>query len=225
MKRRPSTRCGEHTSAAADPGDPRWARATASRAFALITAVTVTASLVLSAGCASKKAEGDDGSRINIYRTTEADRDSQHAHAPSLWEFSDLVAESLISDLTHIDSIRRKPSRVVVEMGDLNNRTNTPTADFEAVQHRIRGKLHSSRLIRDHFMIVENATRIDREMERVAGENRGTALYDPEDTYLLMGSFYESGRPDTRRYYFEFNLVHLASREIIENWHYDLAQE
>ena len=158
---------------------------------------------------------------MDIYRTSDADRASRSAHAPSLWEFSDLVAEALISDLTQIDRIRRKSTRAVLEMGDLKNRTNTPTADFEAVQHRIRGKLLTSRLVRDHFMIVEEAARVDAQADGALG---GTDLYDPDDTFLLLGNFYESGRDDTRRYYFEFSLVHAASREIVDNWHYDLGQ-
>jgi len=175
--------------------------------------------------CASDDPKGDAGGRIDIYRTSDMDRTSNRAHAPSLWEFSDLVAEALVADLTQIDRIVRKPTRAVLEMGDLDNRTNTPTADFEAVQSRIRGKLLTSRLVRDHFMIVEDAARVDRQADRVVGEHQGTNLYDPEDTYLLMGNFYESGRGNTRRYYFEFSLVHLASREIVDNWHYDLAQD
>lgn len=192
----------------------RWATTATMLVICAVSATLVSA-------CRSGQVEGDAGGRMDIYRTTDADRASSMAHAPSLWEFSDIIAESLITDLTEIDRIRRKSTRAVLEMGDLNNRTDTPTADFEAVQHRIRGKLLTSRLIRDHFLVVESVSRIDGQAN---GAFQGSDLYDPEDTFLLLGNFYESGRDRTRRYYFEFSLVHVASREIVDNWHYDLAQ-
>ena len=164
---------------------------------------------------------------MDIYRSTAADVASPAVSAPELWAYSDQVAEALVRDLTNIDRIRSAPTRVALELGDLRNKTNTPTTDFEAIQHRIRGKLMRSKIIRDQFIVVEDPHRMDREKTRVSGEDAGatsTARYDPQVTYLLMGDFFESRRGPTRRYYFEFKLTNLASREIIFNENYDLAQ-
>ena len=48
--------------------------------------------------CVSDDPKGDAGGRIDIYRTSDMDRTSNRAHAPSLWEFSDLVAEALVAE-------------------------------------------------------------------------------------------------------------------------------
>ena len=52
----------------------------------------------------------------------------------------------------------------------------------------------------------------------------GTAQYDPKITYVLQGDFFESDRGERRQYYFEFKLTNLATREIVFNKHFDLAQ-
>ena len=175
--------------------------------------------------CRKPPPRGSTGGRMDVYRSTAADVVSHKASAPELWVYSDQVAESLARDLADIDHIHSAPTRATLELGDLHNRTRTPTSDFEAIQYRIRGKLMKSRIIRDHFMIVEDPNRMDREKFRVAGEgNTGTARYAPDITYLLIGDFFESRRGSTRRYYFEFKLTNLASREIVFHKDYDLAQ-
>ena len=68
---------------------------------------------------------------------------------------------------------------------------------------------------------------MDSEKQRLTGngdQTTGTARYKPEETYVLMGDFFESRRGSTRRYYFEFKLTHLASRELVFSESYDLAQ-
>ncbi len=183
--------------------------------------------LLSGAACQSPPPQGSTGGRIDPYRTTAADVASPAASGAELWAYSDQVAEALVRDLTKIDQILSSPTRVALELGDLRNMTNTPTTDFEAIQHRIRGKLMRSKIIRDHFIVVEDPHRMDREKIRVSGEDAGatsTARYDPQVTYLLMGDFFELDRDHTRRYYFEFKLTNLASREIVLDSSYDLAQ-
>ena len=180
------------------------------------------------AGCRSGPPRGTTGGRIDPYRTTAADRESSSASGAALWEYSDQVAEALARDLSDLDQIRAAPTRVVLELGDLRNRTNTPTGDFELIQHRIRTRLTKSRLIRDHFIIVDDPHRMDSEKRRLIGSDTGdtgTARYKPEDTYVLLGDFFESRRGSTRRYYFEFKLTQLASREMVWDSSYDLAQQ
>jgi len=189
----------------------------------LVAAAAACALLALPA-CRSRTPQGDTGGRIDPYRTTAADRASASASGPAMLEFSDQVAESLARDLASIDRIRSTPQRVALELGDLNNRSNTPTADFEMIQHRIRGRLLQSRLIRDHFIIPDDPQRMDREQQRLGGDG-ATARYSPDMTYVLLGDFFESRRQSTRRYYFEFKLTHLASRELVFSQSYDLAQQ
>jgi len=194
---------------------PRW----------LVAAVAALGAATSIAGCQSGPPQGSSGGRIDPYRSTAADRASSSASGPALLEFSDQVAMALARDLTSIDRIRSSPQRVALELGDLNNRTNTPTSDFEMIQHRIRGQLLKSKLIRDQFLILVDPQRMDREQQRLSGTEGPTARYSPEQTYVLMGDFFESRRGRTRRYYFEFKLTHLASREPVFNEFYDLAQQ
>ncbi len=191
------------------------------------TTLTLILLALLVAGCRSGPPRGTTGGRIDPHRTTDSDRASSSASGAALWEYSDQVAEALVRDLSGLDRIRNTPTRVALEIGDLHNRTNTPTGDFELIQHHIRGKLQKSRLIRDHFLILADPHRMDSEKRRLTtseDDNTGTARYKPDQTYVLMGDFFESRRGSTRRYYFEFTLTHLASRELVFSESYDLAQ-
>lgn len=177
-------------------------------------------------GCMNR---GDDGDRLDPYETTASDKESNRVSMPALLEFSDITAAKLSKDLASIDKVQQSPGRVVLEMGEINNRTGTPTNDYELIQRRLRSQLVNSPVIRDKFIIVENIYRGDRELARVTGEQPTTTgttqRYDKEDIYLLVGDFYQANRRDTRRYFFEFTLTHLASRETLLSKSYDLSQE
>ena len=168
---------------------------------------------------------GTTGGRIDPYRTTAADRGSHKALMPALLEFCDQTAESLAAQMVEIDRVGQTDGKLVLELGDLRNLTNTPTQDFELIQHRLRGQLLKSRLIKAHFNIVEGVARMDREQNRVtAGQGEGTQVYDADETLILIGDFFESDRDEVRRYFFQFKLVHLASRTIELDETFDLAQ-
>lgn len=190
---------------------------------------TVTACVVVSwfSGCQSLTSPdaGTTGGRMDPYRTTEADRGSHKANMPALLEYSDRVAEALVRQLADIEQIKNAPRPSVLELGNLRNLSRTPTQDFELIQHRIRGHLLASDFVPPRFKIVENASRMDRELRRVdAHGSDQTARYDADDIYLLTGDFFESARDNSRRYYFEFKLVHLASRSILMLEQFDWAQ-
>jgi len=177
-----------------------------------------------------RRETGDSGGRINPYATTSADRSSSAANAASLWEFSDQVADALAARIAQIPEVRDAPYKVVVELGDIENMTNTPRQDFELIQRRLRGRLLTSDTVTAKARFVEGARTMDREKERVqAGGGAGgmTDRYDERLTYVLRGSFYEStrGGGQVSRYYFEFNLVNLQSRDIVFNESFDLAQQ
>lgn len=183
-------------------------------------------------GCQS----GSTGGRIDPYSTTRGENRGGQVSMPALLEFSDETAEQLIYDLSSIPEIRDAPTQVVLELGDILNKTRSSTIDYELVQRKLRGKIQNSGLAREYFLIVENRQRMDREKARITGGgqpdllqegtgNTGTAIYDPNITYVLQGSFLESVRSGVSRYYFEFSLTNLGSRQRVFGKDYVLGQE
>ncbi|MBL0928370.1 MAG: hypothetical protein IBJ11_12095 [Phycisphaerales bacterium] len=199
-------------------------------------AAVVAAALGL-AGCEAPR--GDTGGRIDPSRTTAADERSPQANMPSLYEFGDRVAERLAADISSIPEIRDAPTRVVIELGGLNNKTRTSTQDFEQIQVRLRNRFANSDYIRNKAMVVDSTARMDQELDRIQGDTGGRDLlqenidrrgagrtdrYDPRQIFVLLGDFYESARGGTRRYYFEFRLTNLKTRSIVFSESYDLGQ-
>lgn len=181
-------------------------------------------------GCVANQSVGDSGGRINPYASTGADRASTDASMPALWEYSDQVAQALAKRINEIPEIANSPSKVIIELGSIENQTNTPRSDFELIQRRLRGRLLHSDYVTSRVRFVESVQSMDAERRRVLGEdpytNSGqTNRYDTNATYVLRGAFFESDRSSTRRYYFEFNLVNLQSRDIVFNESFDLAQQ
>ena len=195
----------------------------------VVVLVSLVAALAVSVGCESVP-RGESGGRINEREVTRSDEQSPKASMADLYEFCDEVAMSLAQELVDLPEVRDAPERVVLELGDIENRTRrTSTGDFEMIQRRLRSQLHGSKLIRGRFRIVEDPHRMDREKMRVSGWEPGdepakTDRYDPAGTYMLQGTFYEAVRDRVRRYYFEFSLVNLASREIVFQESYDSAR-
>lgn len=204
----------------------------------LATALISGATLALIPACettqyhhAPNRSVGDSGGRINPYSSTSADRASGAASAPALWEFSDQVAESLVRRIASIPEIAQSPQRVVVELGNLSNGTDTPTQDFELIQRRLRSKLLTSDVVTNRVRFVESIDDMDAEYRRIQATDSGgmnplTDRYDPSSIYVLRGDFLESSRRggETRRYFFEFRLTNLQSRTIVFNDSFDLAQ-
>lgn len=197
--------------------------------------LTATSVLTITAGCTRNQSVGTSGGRINPYASTRADEASTAASMPALWEYSDQVAEALARRIGDIPEISGSPTRVIVELGAIENQTNTPRSDFELIQRRLRGKLLSSDIVTANVKFVESVQAMDAEARRVRGGDTDplqrdygsgqTDRYDPRSTYVLRGGFFESDRGDTRRYYFEFNLVNLQDRSIVFNEPFDLAQQ
>ena len=195
---------------------------------------TTLGALLMLAGCQTHPSPGATGGRIDPYRSTPADVVSTGASMPALMEFCDQAAEAFAQDLAEVPEIRDAPSRVVLEVGSLRNQTRTPTSNFEQIQARLVGAIFDSRLIQRYCMVVESGDRMDAELKRINGpaddlsvdslESGRTARYDPNIIYVLQGDFFESGRDNVRRYYFEFKLVNLASRARVLQETYDLGQ-
>lgn len=200
--------------------------------------VTAAAGLLAAAalsGCTHNRDVGDSGGRINPYASTRADEASTAASMPAMLEYSDQVAQALVRRLSDIPEIESAPARVIVELGAIENQTNTPRSDFEMIQRRLRSRLINSDIAAANMKFVESVAAMDAEQRRVMGgetdplqrdyDGGRTDRYDPSHTYVLRGAFFESGRGDTRRYFFEFNLVNLQTRSIVFNEPFDLAQQ
>ncbi len=198
--------------------------------------VMLLATLVAGVGCTSAP-RGDTGGRFNPYESTSSDRTAKdQVSMQALLEFSDETAQKLVYELSAIPEIRDAPTQVVLELGDIQNKTrNTSTIDFELVQRRLRSKIQNSSLARENFLIVESAHRMDREKNRVTGpgvedllqEGAGstaTARYSPDITYVLQGDFLQSYRAGASRYYFELKLTNIGSRQIVFSNSYVLGQ-
>lgn len=204
-----------------------------------ITTTCTAAGLLLAVatltGCTRNESVGQSGGRINPYASTRADEASTAASMPSMLEYSDQVAEALVRRLGNIPEISQAPTRAVVELGAIENKTDTPRSDFELIQRRIRSKLINSDIASSNMKFVESVQAMDAEARRVRGGETDplqrdysggeTDRYDLRNTYVLRGGFFESQRGDTRRYYFEFNLVNAQDRGIVFNEPFDLAQQ
>ena len=146
------------------------------------------------------------------------------ASMPALYEFCDQTAEALVMKITAHPKIKEHKTRVLLELGHISNKTATPTTDFEMMQKRLRNRMVNSDLFTQNFKILDRPGVIDLEKRRLGGDGL-SARYAAEDTYVLLGDFMEARRTGTRRFSFEFKLVHVASREIIFTEWYDLSQE
>lgn len=179
----------------------------------------ILAGLLITAGCESK------GGRIDSYEVTDAGLASGKAYIPALLEFGDKTGQQLAQEIAAIPQAQESSERLILELGSIDNRTQTSTNDFELIQRRLRSQLMKSDVVRREFMIVEGRQRMDAELRRVAGPEFGTAeRYDPAKTYVLQGDFLEAQRGDRSQYFFNFKLTNLATRELVFDSDYDLAQ-
>ncbi len=202
-----------------------------------VTRGTLIGVVVVALGaCQSGPPRGSTGGRIDPYRTTPSDRASAKASIPALLEFTDKTAEKLARDITDKPFVKNAKTRLVLELGSISNKTNTPTTDFELIQKRLRSKLLNSTLLTDNFKIVADPQRMDRERQRLQGggsqdllqektqPTKRTNRYPADKTYVLQGDFLQARRGQRSQFYFEFKLVNLKSREITFSSSYDLGQ-
>ena len=138
-----------------------------------MTTTTLTMTALLAAGtltgCAQNRSVGQSGGRINPYASTRGDEVSTAASMPAMLEYSDQVAEALIRRLGSIPKIAQSPTRVIVELGAIENQTDTPRSDFELIQRRLRSKLINSDIAAANMKFVESVQAMDAEARRVRG--------------------------------------------------------
>lgn len=177
--------------------------------------LTLAGALLAAVSACAGPPRGDSGGRLDPGETTAADVMSDQANVPDLFAFGDQVGEALAYQISGIPEIRSSSSRVILELGTLENQTRTPLSDFEMIQKRLHRAVQRSPHLRDRVMVVESRDRMQYEMAKVTGGNGGVAQYDPNQTYVLQGDFYEAVRGNARRYWFNFQLTNLASRAIV----------
>lgn len=193
---------------------------------------TAAATIAIGLGCTPS---GDDGGRIDSHTTTRSDKASTSANIASMLEFCDTTAQAIVKQIADIPEFSDAKYRLVIEMGSLQNKTRTPTADFEMIQSRLRSRLINSKVAKANFRFVESRKRANAEIDRVEGGSTpdllqdgtggGTsARYDPKLTYVMTGDFFEAIRGDRRQYSFEIKLTNLASRDIVFSEQFDLGQ-
>ncbi len=173
--------------------------------------------------------------RVDPYETTRGEIESGLIQPTALMEFSDQVAMQVPQWLAEVPSIRqanRAGERVIVFIGDFDNKTNAvPTADFEVIAQRARSALLNSSSVRDKVAFREKRARMTGlgQRENVpTGQEAATGTIDPTLTYFLSGDFYRISRPsqkgDTNQYYMQFQLVHALNNEIVGSTSVDVKQ-
>jgi len=190
------------------------------------------------AACALTGCEtGDRGGRIDPYSTTSADLNSSGAPVAVLLEFCDKSAMRMAQEISDIPDIKNSPTRVVLELAPISNKTTSSTTDFEQVRARLRSQMINSKVITNNMKIVEQLGRMDAEFagtQRPAAPNllqepgagggpAAPATYDPKIVYMLQGDFFETNRGGRRQYLLEFKLTNLGSREIVWSHSFDSA--
>lgn len=202
----------------------------APRQSRLLASLLVPIALI-AAGCNNGQTtapppRGDPGGRIDPYRSTDIDAGSARASTVDLLEFSDRVAESIAGRIASIPEIAASSERVVIEMGAIENHTQTPSSDFAIMRRRVFAGLVNSSVVRPFADILEAPEITDRQRDRFAASPGDTDRYDTNATYLLQGYFGELSRGSglQSNYYYEMTLTNLQSRRIVFVEQFDSKQ-
>ena len=200
-----------------------------------LTAAVGAFALFTLAGC--QPPPGDTGGRVDVPRTTPAERNDARVSTASLFEFSDQVAQQLAGDLSSVPELNDQ-YRATIVFGDIVNKTGiVSTNDFEAFRTRIRSKLMQSRgHVLKNVQFVENKARADDLIRRETGSSgdllqEGTrqerAPLNADYTYFLNGNMYrvERGGSAVNTYLMNFELTNMKTGAIIwTNEPYEVKQ-
>lgn len=169
---------------------------------------------------------GNTGGRIDPYRSTSVDAQSGAANTVDLLQFSDAVGRAIALRIADVDEIEQSPEKVVIEMGGIENKTYTPTSDFEIMRRRVFTGLVNTNAVARLADIVEAPETMDAQRGRFANDFGQTDRYGTRQTYLLQGYFGEltRGGGAQSNYYYEMTLTNLQSRRIIFAEQFDSKQ-
>lgn len=200
----------------------------------MILGLAAASAVGLVSGCQTPP-PGNTGGRSDPYRTTPADQFSREVSTVTLLEFSDAAAEHIVQRIANIPEIRDSPTRVVIEIGAIDNQTRTPTSDFVLARRRLVNRLVNSDVVANVADIHESPELMDAQARRFESspdllDDRGgssrTARYPAEITYVLNGYFGEASRGQGAKslYFFEATLTNLGSRRTVMSASIDAAQ-
>ena len=178
------------------------------------------------AGC-NNAPRGDEAGRISPNESTKLDQRSPEANAVYLQELANEVAQRMASGIATISDITGSPTKVAIELGRIDNRTRTPSSDFEIVRRRVFIAMQQSDYINRFCTVYESPEAMDAEYARLApqgapdrldegrGGGGGTQRNRPDLVYVLNGWFGETVRGGGLQsdYYFELTLTNLATRK------------
>ncbi|GJM17810.1 MAG: hypothetical protein DHS20C14_00230 [Phycisphaeraceae bacterium] len=183
---------------------------------------------LLLAGCSSnpKTVYGDSGGRIGTSESTAADRYGREVSSVTLVEFADQVAQSLPARITSIPEIANRDREAVMYLGEIENRTKTPSSDFRTVQQMISHDITNSPVMRRHAVVYNDPARVRDWQDRFTSDGpgwSGASMNTPEgifpasDVFLLNGEMGEisRGRGEVSLYVFDITLVRATDGRVI----------
>src|SRR5262245_14738454 len=179
----------------------------------LIVGAGVLAAL---AGCNNGPA-GKAPGHVNPYQHSEASDRDPAVNEITLLEFADQVTAAMAQRIPTIPDIKDSPRKVVIAVGDVTNRTNTPSNDFAAIRSQIFTDLVNSNVTK-YADILETLEIMQAQMARYSTDNRDAARYNPEQMYILNGEFSEISRGEGGKasvYIFNWRLVNLATSKTV----------
>lgn len=195
-------------------------------------AVTATLALLAAVAACNTAPRGNTRGTIDPYRNTPADESDRAVNTASLLEFCDQASDAIAMRIAAV--CRPFETKVLIEMGDLENQTDTPTSDFELIRRRMSSRLINSDIVREYAQINAAPERLSRQYDRYAPRQstdgarayEGVNKYDPSKTFLLEGYFGEMTRGRGRQsvYFFQMTLTNLQTREVVFSEPFDLKQ-
>lgn len=194
-----------------------------------ITAGAIGAgALAALAGCSTnpQTVYGDSGGRIGVSESTAADRYGREVSSVTLVEFADQVAQSLPARITSIPEISGREREAVIYLGEIENRTRTPSSDFRTVQQMISHDITNSPVMRRHAVVYNDPARVRDWQDRFTSDgpgwsgaslNTAQGIFPAEDVFLLNGEMGEisRGNGEVSLYVFDITLVRATDGRVI----------
>jgi hypothetical protein len=138
---------------------------------------------------------------------------------PGAWvEFSQLVAEQLVTDISRNPPFADAEYRMTIIFGEIINKTDrVSTNEFEQFRNDLRGTLVNTSRFAEKFVFRSNRDSIERIREREMANPGASGIPDlnPKYTYALSGEMYLTERFDSALYSLSFQLYSLETGELM----------
>jgi hypothetical protein len=200
----------------------------------MVRTITRVASIAMVLGLAGLTAcnqgpSGRQGGNVDPYEQVRGTSRDRAVNDVTLLEFTDQVSQALAMRIPTVPDIKNSPTKPVIAVGAITNRTNTPTSDFAAVRSLLFTNMVNS-TVAQQADILDTLEVMDEQMARYAQpgaanrmDERGatvptSARYDPRITYILNGEFSEISRGENGRsstYIFNWRLVNLGTSKTV----------